>query len=108
MDLQIDKLVIAQVPDQFELTISTKIKPAENKALEGLYVTNGRFCTQCEVQGFRRITYFLDRPDVLSRYRVELRADRKKIPGPSLKRQSGGERCSRRWTAVQCVGRSLS
>ena len=80
MDLQIDKLVIAQVPDQFELTISTKIKPAENKALEGLYVTNGRFCTQCEVQGFRRITYFLDRPDVLSRYRVELRADRKKFP----------------------------
>ena len=80
VELKDDKLIIDQVHDRFELVISTDLNPTENDALEGLYMTNGRFCTQCEAEGFRRITYFIDRPDVLSRYCVELRAEREKYP----------------------------
>lgn len=52
--------------EEFTLAIVTKIKPQENTALEGLYKSSGNFCTQCEAEGFRKITYFLDRPDVMS------------------------------------------
>ena len=62
------------------LTIVTRFDPSANLALEGLYVTNGSFCTQCEAEGFRRITYFPDRPDVLSVYRVTIRADKTQFP----------------------------
>jgi aminopeptidase N len=62
------------------LTITTSFNPSENLALEGLYVTNGTFCTQCEAEGFRRITYFPDRPDVLSEYRVTIRANKADFP----------------------------
>ena len=62
------------------LTITTSFNPAANLALEGLYVTNGTFCTQCEAEGFRRITYFPDRPDVLSEYFVTVRADKASCP----------------------------
>lgn len=75
-----DSLVVDDVPDEFELTVTNTICPAENKALEGLYLTNGRFCTQCEAEGFRRITYFPDRPDVLSQFTVEIRADKNQYP----------------------------
>ena len=68
-------LTIAQVPAQFTLEIESVCNPAANSALEGLYLTSGVFCTQCEAEGFRRITYFPDRPDVLAVYTVELRAD---------------------------------
>lgn len=67
-----DSLVIPNVPDEFELQISNVIDPAGNSELMGLYKSNGTYCTQCEPQGFRRITYFLDRPDVLARYRVTI------------------------------------
>jgi aminopeptidase N len=73
-------LTIADVPDAGTLTIRTRIAPSRNVALEGLYVSSGVFCTQCEAEGFRRITYFLDRPDILARYRVTLRADRARYP----------------------------
>jgi len=73
-------LTIAQVPAKFTLEIVTEIAPAENTALEGLYVSNGMFCTQCEAEGFRRITYFLDRPDVLAVYTTRIEADEAKYP----------------------------
>ena len=73
-------LAIRDAPDRGTLTIRTAIAPSRNAALEGLYVSSGVFCTQCEPEGFRRITYFLDRPDVLARYRVTLRADRTRCP----------------------------
>ena len=77
---QNDLLVIDDVPDRFTLEISNEIDPVHNTALEGLYQSGGNFCTQCEAEGFRRITPFLDRPDVLSRYRVTLIADRGRYP----------------------------
>jgi aminopeptidase N len=62
------------VPGQFTLQIENYISPAANTKLEGLYLSSGNFCTQCEPEGFRRITYFIDRPDVLSEYTVTLNA----------------------------------
>jgi hypothetical protein len=67
-------------PDAGELVIRSSTTPAANVSLEGLYVSSNVFCTQCEPEGFRRITYFPDRPDVLSRYTVTLRADRDACP----------------------------
>ncbi len=64
----------------FSLQIVNRIHPAANTELMGLYVSNGSFFTQCEAEGFRRITYFPDRPDVMTRYRVTLRADRSRYP----------------------------
>ena len=68
------------IPDKSVLSIQTKIKPQENTALEGLYKSSGMFCTQCEAEGFRRITYFLDRPDVMSVYEVRITADKQAYP----------------------------
>jgi aminopeptidase N len=62
------------------LTVRSRIAPARNAALEGLYMSSGVFCTQCEPEGFRRITFFPDRPDVLARYTVTLRGDRASYP----------------------------
>ena len=73
-------LTIFKVPDVFTLEINTKIKPAENTSLEGFYMADNIFLTQCEAEGFRRITYFLDRPDVMSKYRVRIAADKKTCP----------------------------
>ncbi len=64
----------------FTLTIETRLDPAANTKLMGLYRTGSAYCTQCEAEGFRRIAYFLDRPDVLSTYRVRLEADRTEAP----------------------------
>jgi aminopeptidase N len=77
------QLVLENLPDgyePFELEIFTTCAPAKNTKLMGLYVSNDSFFTQCEAEGFRRITYFLDRPDVMASYTVLLRADRKKYP----------------------------
>ncbi|MCB2181007.1 MAG: aminopeptidase N [Desulfobulbaceae bacterium] len=63
-----NSLTIPQVPDDFYLEIITRINPRDNTSLDGLYQSSGNFCTQCEAEGFRRITYFLDRPDVMSRF----------------------------------------
>ena len=75
-----DGLEIHGLPDQFVLTTEVEIDPAANVALEGLYMSGGRFCTQCEAEGFRKITYFPDRPDVLSRYTVRMEADAAAFP----------------------------
>ncbi|PIW62872.1 aminopeptidase N [Shewanella sp. CG12_big_fil_rev_8_21_14_0_65_47_15] len=66
--------------DEFELTIETQLDPEANSSLEGLYMSDGAYCTQCEAEGFRRITYFLDRPDVLAKYTVRIEADRAAFP----------------------------
>ncbi|MEO6341118.1 MAG: M1 family aminopeptidase, partial [Caulobacteraceae bacterium] len=71
-----DALTIPNVPDSFTLETEVEIDPAANTALEGLYMSGGRFCTQCEAEGFRKITYYPDRPDVLSRFTVRMEADR--------------------------------
>ncbi|MCC6598265.1 MAG: aminopeptidase N [Alphaproteobacteria bacterium] len=63
--------------EHFDLEIVTRIHPAQNTRLEGLYISGGNYCTQCEAEGFRRITYFPDRPDVLSVYTVRIEADKK-------------------------------
>src|SRR5690554_971211 len=74
------QLVIARVPAQFELTVVTWIEPQNNTRLEGLYKSSGMFCTQCEAEGFRCITYFPDRPDVMARYRTRIEADKASCP----------------------------
>ncbi len=73
-------LIIPAPPAAFTLEIVTEIAPAKNTQLEGLYQSGGRFCTQCEPEGFRTITYFLDRPDVLAKYRVRVEADKASCP----------------------------
>ncbi len=73
-------LMIASVPDRFVLEIESVNEPAKNTALSGLYAAGPMLCTQCESEGFRRITYFPDRSDVLSQYRVTIHADQKKYP----------------------------
>jgi aminopeptidase N len=75
-----ETLTIARVPTRFMLEVSTEISPATNTSLEGLYVSKGIFCTQCEAEGFRRITYFIDRPDNLTRYTTRVEADRTAYP----------------------------
>ncbi|HWA89276.1 MAG TPA: aminopeptidase N [Rhizomicrobium sp.] len=75
-----ETLTIASTPERFTLEIVTEISPANNTALEGLYVSKGMFCTQCEAEGFRRITYYLDRPDVLAVYTTRIEASKKDYP----------------------------
>ena len=76
-----ESLTIPSTPDDgFEVETEVVIDPQGNTALSGLYVSNGIFCTQCEAEGFRRITYFLDRPDVLARYRVRIEANKVSVP----------------------------
>ncbi|PRD64938.1 aminopeptidase N [Malikia granosa] len=77
------QLVLEKLPEgeePFELEIFTTCAPAKNSKLMGLYVSQGTFFTQCEAEGFRRITYFLDRPDVMASYQVTLRADKAAYP----------------------------
>ncbi len=69
-----EALQVHGLPNAFELEIVTRIKPEENTALEGLYKSSGMYCTQCEAQGFRKITYYQDRPDVLSRFTTSISA----------------------------------
>lgn len=73
-------LTIKDVPNAFKLKIKSHLNPKENKKQAGLYVTKGQLCTFCEPEGFRRITYFLDRPDVQSTYETKLIADQKQYP----------------------------
>ena len=78
--VQDDALIVHRVPDRFRLRTRVRIEPKVNTALEGLYVSGDMLCTQCEAEGFRRITYFLDRPDVMARYQVTLVADPTRYP----------------------------
>ncbi|MHB8530932.1 MAG: aminopeptidase N, partial [Caulobacteraceae bacterium] len=75
-DIDAERLTVPDVPDAFALATEVEIDPASNRALDGLYMSAGRFCTQCEAEGFRKITWFADRPDVLSRFTVRIQADR--------------------------------
>jgi len=71
---------IRDLPDVFELEITTRINPEANTALEGLYRSSGNYCNQCEAQGFRRITYYQDRPDVMAVFTVRIVADQQANP----------------------------
>ena len=73
-------LIVASVPDRFSLRTCVTICPEENTSLEGFYRSQSAYCTQCEAEGFRKITYFPDRPDVLAVYTVTLEADRTECP----------------------------
>ena len=75
-----DGLLLKDLNDKFVLEISNKIYPERNTSLEGLYLSNGNYCTQCEAHGFRKITYYLDRPDVLSIFTTHIKADRDSLP----------------------------
>ena len=84
-------LTINTVPDQFVLTSEVEIDPANNTSLEGLYRSNTMFCTQCEAEGFRKITYYPDRPDVMAAFTTTVIADKSEYPvllsnGNSVKR----------------------
>src|SRR5256885_17144794 len=74
------KLTLRDVPDAFTLETVSRIVPEKNTQLEGLYATKNGFVTQCEAEGFRRITWFIDRPDVMARYTTTIHADRKRYP----------------------------
>jgi len=78
--LTAESLSIPHVPDEFKLETKVTIDPKNNASLTGLYQSNGNYCTQCEAEGFRRITYFPDRPDVMSHYQVAISADKKQYP----------------------------
>ena len=73
-------LNINNLPASFKLEINTEIDPAANQAFEGLYKSGDAFCTQCEAEGFRRITYYLDRPDVLAKFSTKVIADKTLYP----------------------------
>ncbi|MDY7025754.1 MAG: aminopeptidase N, partial [Pseudomonadota bacterium] len=75
-----ETLSITGLPAKFELAIEVEIQPKDNLSLEGLYCSNGMYCTQCEAEGFRRITYYLDRPDVLSVFTTRIEADSDQYP----------------------------
>lgn len=78
--LENGNLRIPDAPDEVTLTIDTRIHPDKNTSLMGLYLSNGNFFTQCEAEGFRKITYYPDRPDVMATYTVTLKADRQSCP----------------------------
>ena len=78
--VEAESLTVKNVPDTFILECETRIKPQENKRLEGLYKSSTMFCTQCEAEGFRRITYYLDRPDVMTLFTTRIEADKTLYP----------------------------
>jgi aminopeptidase N len=75
-----DALTVHDVPDRFTLEVVTEIHPEKNTALEGLYSSSGNYCTQCEPEGFRKITYYLDRSDVMTTFTTRIEADKKSCP----------------------------
>jgi aminopeptidase N len=79
-DVAADRLTVHDVPDAFALETVTRIVPQKNTKLEGLYATQHGFVTQCEAEGFRRITWFVDRPDNMARFVVTVRADKARFP----------------------------
>lgn len=95
-------LTLFNVPDAFKLKTIVQIKPQHNTALEGLYKSGDMYCTQCEPEGFRRITWFLDRPDVLSKYNTTIKADKARCPvllsnGNEIGRGEEGDRHWVKW-----------
>src|SRR5262249_15374143 len=97
-------LTIARAPARFTLETACRIHPQRNTTLMGLYAAQSGYFTQCEAEGFRRITYFIDRPDVMARYTVTIHADREKCPvllsnGNLV--ASGEEAAGRHWARWQ-------
>jgi hypothetical protein len=84
-----EQLTIPDVPERFTLETVSRILPQKNSRLEGLYATRSGFATQCEAEGFRRITWFIDRPDVMATYRTTGARGQDPIPGAAVERQSG-------------------
>lgn len=79
-ELKENGLLLTNLPERFVLEIENRIHPEVNTSLNGLYQSSGNFCTQCEAEGFRQITYYLDRPDVLSVFTVRISANRDEYP----------------------------
>jgi len=79
-ELDEQHLYLSNLPESCEVTIDTRLYPDKNTALEGLYRSSGNYCTQCEAEGFRKITYYLDRPDVLAKFDVRIEADQDSNP----------------------------
>lgn len=79
-ELSDEHLTVQNVADDFEFCCEVEIDPAANTRLEGLYLSSGNFCTQCEAQGFRHITYYLDRPDVMSVFYTKISGNRQQFP----------------------------
>lgn len=79
-EIDAESLTLKDLPEEFDLEIQSEIKPQENTELMGLYKSGKMFCTQCEAQGFRKIIYCLDRPDVLSSFTTTVIADKKRYP----------------------------
>ncbi len=79
-EIGLEELTIAALPDECSLEIVTEINPQENTSLGGLYTSGGNFCTQCEAEEFRKITYYLDRPDVMARFTTTITADKDSYP----------------------------
>ena len=102
--LEDGNLIIPEPPDAFTLELETRIAPEENTQLSGLYVSNGAFFTQCEAEGFRRITYFPDRPDVMARYTTTITAAKTACPvmlsngNPAAAQDAGDGRHRITWT----------
>jgi aminopeptidase N len=102
--LEEGRLLIPDVPDTATLEITTRIAPKDNTELSGLYTSNGSFFTQCEAEGFRRITYFPDRPDVMARFTTTITADAAAVPvmlsngNPSAIKDAGSGRHRITWT----------
>ena len=80
IEIAAETLTIRDAPDAFVLETEVVVRPGENKSLEGLYASSGNLCTQCEAEGFRKITWFPDRPDVMARYRTRIVADPRRFP----------------------------
>ena len=98
-----EQLTVEALPAVFTLRCKTRLKPQENTALEGLYKSQSMFCTQCEAEGFRRITYYLDRPDVMSEFTTTVEADKSRYPvllsngNPVARGDAGGGRHWVKW-----------
>jgi len=104
VDYQLDAEQLRLQPQRasFTLDSTVRIEPQNNTALEGLYKSGGMFCTQCEAQGFRKITYYLDRPDVMSSFTTTVIADKQRYPillsnGNLIEESAEGERHSATW-----------
>ena len=80
IEIAAETLTVRDAPDAFVLDTEVAIRPGANTSLEGLYASSGNLCTQCEAEGFRKITWFPDRPDVMARYRVRIAADPERYP----------------------------
>lgn len=78
--VEAEQLTIPVVPEKFVLQVRTRINPQANTSLEGLYKSKGMFCTQCEAEGFRKITYYLDRPDVMAKFTTTVVAEKTRYP----------------------------